>query len=144
MLPDGMDPKNFIVHGPMTIESKRSVLRDEITPTDKVFVRGNLGFPDKAILKDPDAWSLEIDGVANPGSMTIKDLKALGSTTITAVLQCSGNGRFFFEHVPSGSAWGVGAAANVQWTGVPVKAVLEAMRLPRRPQDRSRGPQDGP
>ena len=59
--------------------------------------------------------------------MTIKDLKALGSTTITAVLQCSGNGRFFFEHGPSGSAWGVGAAANVQWTGVPVKMVLEAM-----------------
>lgn len=127
MLPDGMDPKNFIVHGPLTIESKRSVLRDEITPTDKVFVRGNLGFPDKSILADADAWALAIDGVAKPGSMTLKDLKALGSTTITAVLQCSGNGRFFFEHGPSGSLWGVGAAANVQWTGVPVKKVLEAM-----------------
>lgn len=127
LLPDGMDPRDFIVHGPMTIETKRSRLRDEITPTERFFVRGNLGFPDASILEDPDAWSLEIDGVANPGTMTIADLKALGSTTITAVLQCSGNGRFFFEHGPSGSPWGVGAAANVRWTGVPVKKVLEAM-----------------
>ena len=59
MLPDGMDPKNFIVHGPMTIESKRSVLRDEITPTDRIFVRGNLGFPDKSILADAKHQRLE-------------------------------------------------------------------------------------
>ena len=42
------------------------MLRDEITPTDRVFVRGNLGFPDKSILQNADAWALEIDGVAEP------------------------------------------------------------------------------
>src|SRR3546814_11818994 len=43
------------------------------------------------------------------------------------VLQCSGNGRAWFPHKPSGTQWTVGAAGCVIFTGVPVKAVLEAV-----------------
>src|SRR5690606_4930953 len=43
------------------------------------------------------------------------------------VLQCSGNGRAYFPHKPSGTQWTVGAAGCVIFTGVPVKAVLEAV-----------------
>jgi DMSO/TMAO reductase YedYZ molybdopterin-dependent catalytic subunit len=43
------------------------------------------------------------------------------------VLQCSGNGRGFFTHKASGSPWQVGAAGNVFWSGVPLRAVASAM-----------------
>jgi DMSO/TMAO reductase YedYZ molybdopterin-dependent catalytic subunit len=43
------------------------------------------------------------------------------------VLQCSGNGRGFFGHKASGSQWKVGAAGNTLWSGVPVKAVVDAL-----------------
>jgi sulfite oxidase len=43
------------------------------------------------------------------------------------VLQCSGNGRAFFDHETSGTQWSVGAAGNVVWTGVPVRDVVAAM-----------------
>ncbi|MEM6571569.1 MAG: sulfite oxidase [Planctomycetota bacterium] len=132
VLPDGVDPGAFVVHGtnPWTMETKREQLRGLITPTDKIFVRGNLPFPDASVLEDRDAWKLEIGGVGSPRTMTLADLKGLGRTTIAAVLQCSGNGRVFYEHGPSGSPWGVGAAANVVWTGVPLRTVLEAVGGP--------------
>ena len=72
-------------------------------------------------------WEVEIDGVANPGKMTVGALKTLGVETVVCVLQCSGNGRAFFDHETSGSQWSVGAAGNVVWTGVPVRAVIDAM-----------------
>jgi DMSO/TMAO reductase YedYZ molybdopterin-dependent catalytic subunit len=49
---------------------------------------------------------------------------------MATVVQCSGNGRGFFEHDPSGSPWEVGAAGNVIWTGVPVSAVAEELGGP--------------
>ena len=41
------------------------------------------------------------------------------------MLQCSGNGRAFFDHSPSGSPWGVGAAGCALWTGVKLSTVFE-------------------
>ena len=43
------------------------------------------------------------------------------------VLQCSGNGRGLFPNKPSGTAWKVGAAGCVVWSGVPVRTVIEAL-----------------
>ena len=41
------------------------------------------------------------------------------------MLQCSGNGRKFFPHKPSGTPWEVGAAGCVMWTGIPVRTLVE-------------------
>ena len=127
-LPQGLNADDFIVHGtnPWTLESKRSELGAGITPVNKMFVRGNLPFPDASILNDRNAWKVEIAGVKSPRTMTVGELKTLGEVKVPAVLQCSGNGRKFFKHGPSGSPWGVGAAANVLWTGVPLSKVIEA------------------
>ena len=45
---------------------------------------------------------------------------------MATILQCSGNGRGFFEHKVRGSQWKTGAAACVLWTGVPLMAVVDA------------------
>jgi len=122
------DPNDFIVHSKQTLETKRAVQGTElITPSDELYIRNNLPAPSEDIVADRDAWEIEIDGVANPGTLTLGDIKTIGVETVVCVLQCSGNGRAFFDHETSGSQWSVGAAGNVVWTGVPVRAVIEAM-----------------
>jgi DMSO/TMAO reductase YedYZ molybdopterin-dependent catalytic subunit len=44
--------------------------------------------------------------------------------TITAVLQCSGNGRAFHRPKTPGVQWERGAVGNAQWTGVRLRDVL--------------------
>ena len=43
-------------------------------------------------------WKVSIEGVKNPKTFTLAQLKKLGHTTMASILQCSGNGRGFFEH----------------------------------------------
>jgi sulfite oxidase len=57
----------------------------------------------------------------------VRELKALGIESVATVLQCSGNGRGFFPSKPSGTPWTVGAAGCVVWTGVPLRAVAQAL-----------------
>lgn len=122
------NPRDVIVHSASGIETKRTAFGTSgITPTDILFVRNNLSAPDAGIAADPDAWVVEIDGVANPRKIAVAELKRMGLGTAAMVLQCSGNGRGFFAHKASGSQWKVGAAGNTLWSGVPMKAVVEAL-----------------
>lgn len=122
------DADGMIVHSANTIETKRTAFGSSvITPSDKLFVRNNLTPPSDDIVKDPDSWTLEVSGVAKPRSFTVAELKTLGLSAVPMVLQCSGNGRAWFPHEPSGTKWTVGAAGCVIFTGVPVQAVIDAV-----------------
>jgi sulfite oxidase len=130
-LPEYVSFKNaddLIIHTPSTIETKRGAIGvNLITPETQLFVRNNISPPDASIVEDRDAWEVSITGVGEPRTVTVGELKRLGVTTVAAVLQCSGNGRKFFEHAPSGTPWDTGAAGCVMWTGVPLRAVVEAL-----------------
>ncbi|AFK61738.1 hypothetical protein TKWG_06475 [Advenella kashmirensis WT001] len=123
------DADSMIVHSANTIETKRTAFGSSvITPTNRLFVRNNVAPPtDASMMKEPDSWTLEVSGVAKPRSFTVAELKTLGLAAVPMVLQCSGNGRAWFPHKPSGTQWTVGAAGCVVFTGVPVKALLEAV-----------------
>lgn len=125
------DADDLIVHSPQTLETKRAAQGARtITPDVDLFVRNNLPPPSEKIVADRDAWEITFEGVVEPGTMTLGELKKLAVRTVSAMLQCSGNGRAFFEHEASGTQWSVGAAGNVVWTGVPLSAVVEAMGGP--------------
>lgn len=130
-LPPYVEWKNasrVIVHSKETLETRRSAFGTSvITPTDQLYIRNNLPAPDAAIVADRDAWEIEIAGVKSPRKLTVAELKTMGLETLAMVLQCSGNGRGFFPHKPSGTKWTVGAAGCVVWSGVPVRAVTEAL-----------------
>ncbi len=120
------DADSLIVHSANTIETKRSAFgQSGITPLDRLFVRNNVTPPPADIVKDPDAWTVEIEGTGSPTQLTLAELKTMGLENVPMVLQCSGNGRGFFPHKPSGTQWTVGAAGCVIFTGVPVRALLE-------------------
>ncbi len=122
------DADSLIVHSANTIETRRSAFGSSgITPTDRLYVRNNLPAPDAAIVAHPDVWEIAIEGVQHPRTLQLAQLKALGLETVTIVLQCSGNGRGYFPSKPSGTPWQVGAAGCVVWSGVPVRAVVEAL-----------------
>jgi len=125
------DADSLIVHTPTTIETKRTALGSSgITPTERLFIRNNLPAPDVSIVANRDAWQLAVDGVRQPRTLTVAELKTLGLESIPAVLQCSGNGRSYFPSKPAGTRWGVGAAGCVIWSGVPLQAVVEALGGP--------------
>jgi len=125
----------LIVHSEQTIEMKRSEFGTSIiTPEEKLYIRNNVKAPDESFVADRDAWKVEIVGVKNPRTLTVGELKAMGLTTIATVLQCSGNGRSYFQEQVkgtdkkiSGTPWTVGAAGCVIWSGVPLKTVIEAL-----------------
>ena len=127
-LPDNKDPANFIKHGdnPLTLETRREKLGTSIlTASSVLFVRQNLPLPPPELVADREGWTARVEGVKRPGTIRVDALKRIGLTTIATVLQCSGNGRKYYKHGPSGSRWGVGAAGCVMWSGVPLRAVVE-------------------
>jgi DMSO/TMAO reductase YedYZ molybdopterin-dependent catalytic subunit len=125
------NPEALIVHSANTIETKREFIGTSgITPNSIAYVRNNLPLPEASAVQNPDAWEVSFEGVANPRRLSVKDLKNMGVVTVACVLQCSGNGRALFDHKASGTQWETGAAANVLWSGIPVKAVIEALGGP--------------
>jgi sulfite oxidase len=130
-LPDYVNwktPEALIVHSANTLETKRDAIGTSIvTSNEQLFIRNNLPPPPPSIVADRDAWTVAFKGVKNPRSISLGELKTLGVTTVATVLQCSGNGRAFFDHETSGTQWATGAAGCVLWSGVPLKTVVEAM-----------------
>jgi len=96
-----------------------------LTPNDAFFVRYHLaGSPPQL---DATAWRLTVSGaVDRPLDLTLAALKRdFRPLDLTAVLQCSGNGRGYSEPRVGGGQIGNGMMGNARWTGVPLKAVLE-------------------
>jgi sulfite dehydrogenase len=122
------DANSLIVHTNTTIETRRSAFGTSIvTPDAQLYIRNNLPAPDASIVADRDAWQVSIEGVRNPRTLTVRELKSMGLETVAMVLQCSGNGRGYFPSKPSGTPWQVGAAGCVLWSGIPVRVVAEAL-----------------
>lgn len=122
------DADDLILHSEQTLETKRAAQGAElITPSNDLYIRNNLPAPPEDVVADRDAWEVSFEGVGSPVTMTVGEMKTVGVETAVCVLQCSGNGRAFFEHETSGSQWSVGAAGNVVWTGVPLRELVEAM-----------------
>jgi len=97
-----------------------------ITPTDVFFVRSHFGPP----LMNAGR-KLAIDGLVKaPLALTPDELRAkFKETTVTAVLQCAGNGRAFQSPRVPGVQWNHGAMGQATFTGVRLRDVLESVGL---------------
>ena len=72
-------------------------------------------------------WTLHVGGaVERSNEFTMESLKQFEPVRITAVLQCSGNGRAYHRPKVPGVQWERGAVGNAQWTGVRLRDVLQA------------------
>ena len=108
---------------PMNAETPPHLLDSPITTNENFFVRNNGGIPANT---DADGWELTIDGlVDNPLSLSIAYLKEQFEVVkLALVIECAGNGRFFFSPPPGGNQWTYGGVGCAYFTGVRLRDVL--------------------
>ncbi len=81
-------------------------------------------------------WTIRFDGlVQRPRTLTIADLAARPQETRVSVLQCAGNGRSFYaaKEKVAGGQWKNGGMGNVVWEGVPLRALLDDLKMEPSP-----------
>ena len=61
--------------------------------------------------------------------MSYDELRSMRSETRVATLECAGNSRVFLVPQVQGAQWELGAVGNADWTGVPLRALLERAEL---------------
>ena len=95
-----------------------------LTPNHRFFVRSHFGPPPPEAVSEAN-WRLRVGGlVERSQECTLKDLRQMDAVTITAVVQCSGNGRAFHRPKVPGVQWERGAVGNAEWTGVRLRDLL--------------------
>jgi sulfite oxidase len=111
--------------GALNAEAAAHLLDDAVTPPGRFFVRNN-GFLPALGTIDPEAWIFSVEGCVDKAqSWSLKDLKAqFESVSLSAVLECAGNGRAGFMPPTEGLQWTTGAVACGRWTGVRLRDVL--------------------
>lgn len=102
--------------------------RGFIVPNDLFFVRNNSSLVPRL---DPARWRLQLtgSGLSRPRAFTYDELLALPSVSVIRAIECAGNGRSFFavahgKEAP-GTQWKLGGIGVAEWTGVPLREVLE-------------------
>jgi sulfite dehydrogenase len=120
----GKDSLLLLTDRPPNLETPLKFFREDYTPNNVFFVRWHLsGLPSKI---DPDTFRLRIGGnVTKEIALSLNDLKTKFTPfRITALCQCSGNSRSFFDPRVPGGQWKNGAMGNAKWTGVKLKDLL--------------------
>lgn len=111
--------------------------RGYLVPNELFYVR-NQGTTPRI---DPTTWRLKIEGsgVSKPQEFTYDELISLPSVSVIRALECAGNGRSFYgtamEKKASGAQWKLGAIGVAEWTGVPLREVLERAGVKRTARD---------
>ena len=111
---------------PVNFEYPFDQLDGFLTPNSLFYIRSHFKVPNlhKA------SYELKVDGaVASPLSLRYEDLRRMPSETRVATLECAGNSRIFLVPQAEGAQWQLGAVGNAEWTGVPLRHLLEQAGL---------------
>ena len=101
-------------------------LRYTITPTGMHYLLIHFDIPEV----DAARWRLSFGGlISKPLSFTLEDLKRRPAVTIPVTMECAGNGRALFSPRPISQPWLLEAIGTADWTGTPLKGVLEEAGL---------------
>lgn len=122
--PEGKGTLLLLTDRPPNLETPLKYFLLDYTPNKVFFVRWHLaGLPTTI---NADTFRLRIGGnVAHELALSIADLKTKFTRyTITALCQCAGNSRSFFDPRVAGGQWKNGAMGNAKWTGVKLKDIL--------------------
>jgi DMSO/TMAO reductase YedYZ molybdopterin-dependent catalytic subunit len=107
---------------PKNLETPFDRVDSYLTPTELFYIRSHFPAPNL----DPASYQLRIDGaVSRPLALSYDALRSMPSETRVTTLECAGNGRAFLVPPMQGLQWELGAVGNAEWTGVPLKELLE-------------------
>jgi sulfite oxidase len=117
--------KEEMIHHPsssLELEMPVEFLKSWITPVSHFFVRNHLDEP--SISSDAE-WRLTVTGeVKKPSALRLGDLTGMEPHSITAVLECAGNGRAFYRPETPGTQWRRCALGNAHFSGVRLRDLL--------------------
>jgi DMSO/TMAO reductase YedYZ molybdopterin-dependent catalytic subunit len=101
-------------------------LRHDVTPAGLHYLLSHFDVP-----YVPDGtWPVEIAGrVRRPGTIALEEIKRLPSRTLRVTLECAGNGRAAMTPRYPSMPWGYEAVSTAEWTGTPLRHVLERAEL---------------
>jgi DMSO/TMAO reductase YedYZ molybdopterin-dependent catalytic subunit len=104
-------PPAFPPPGPVNRQYDIRTIDGPFTPADRFFTTQHYGHP----VVEPAAFRLKLTGLVNrPVSLSLDELRKVGSTELIAGFECSGNRRPL-----------QGLSGNGRWSGVPLRAVLD-------------------
>jgi sulfane dehydrogenase subunit SoxC len=118
---------------------------DRITPEELRLATRNHGIPLEALeydltpkglhyllihydipVVDPGSWRLRVGGSARRElSLSLDDLRARPAASEAVTMECAGNGRAHLSPRPLSQPWLVEAVGTAEWTGTPLRGVLE-------------------
>jgi DMSO/TMAO reductase YedYZ molybdopterin-dependent catalytic subunit len=111
--------------------------RGYLVPNELFFVRNHTRTPSVDVAK----WRLKVEGAGVERSLelTYDDVLAMPSVSVIRFVECAGNGRSFFGAVQGkkaqGTQWKLGAIGVAEWTGVPLREVLDRARMKKTAVD---------
>jgi DMSO/TMAO reductase YedYZ molybdopterin-dependent catalytic subunit len=109
----------YLTREPVNAETPLDRQVGAITPASRHYIRDHFAIP-------PAPERLAIDGaVRAPLQLTLDDIRALPSRSVVVTLECAGNGRAFLDPPVPGEQWRTGAVGTAEWTGAPLRTVLE-------------------
>ena len=122
---EGKDSLLLLTDRPPNLETPLKYFLQDYTPNSVFFVRWHLAGLPNAV--NTDTFRLRVGGnVTKEIAFSFNDLKTKFTPyTITALCQCSGNSRSFFDPRVPGGQWKNGSMGNAKWTGVKLKDILQ-------------------
>jgi sulfane dehydrogenase subunit SoxC len=97
-------------------------LRYDITPTGLHYLLSHFDIP----AVRPEGFRLEVCGlVGRELTLGLADLMARPSVTRRVTMECAGNGRALMRPRPLSQPWLVEAIGTAEWTGTPLRGLLE-------------------
>jgi DMSO/TMAO reductase YedYZ molybdopterin-dependent catalytic subunit len=78
---------------------------------------------------DAASWRLSVYGTRSL-SLSLDELRSRPAVTHAVTMECAGNGRAKLSPRPISQPWLLEAVGTAEWTGVPLRAVLEDVGLP--------------
>jgi len=115
----------LVVHRAHPLNAETSVpalMGGVVMPNARFYIRNHFQIPN---LNAAD-YRLAVSGlVKRKLSLSLRDLMQMPSQTFFATLECAGNGRTKFDPPIPGEKWAFGAVSTAEWTGVPLKEVLD-------------------
>jgi DMSO/TMAO reductase YedYZ molybdopterin-dependent catalytic subunit len=97
-------------------------LRYDLTPVGLHYLLVHFDIPGV----DVATWRLDVGGhVERPLSLSLDDLLARPQVTLAVTMECAGNGRARLQPRPVSQPWLVEAIGTAEWTGTPLRGVLD-------------------
>ncbi|MEJ7842073.1 MAG: sulfite oxidase [Rubrobacter sp.] len=79
---------------------------------------------------DPATYELPVTGrVRNPLKLTLEDIRARPEVAMPVMMECGGNGRAHLSPRPVSAPWYDEAVGCAEWTGTPLRPILEEAGL---------------